>query len=115
MGADRPQDPPEVQIPHIHFGSQLTHFEESTKTNHPLNRTLVRKHRNDVFHLAATLPGEPGPELPSTILDDLRTFLEAFPEDSKEWQGIRESLKDSMAGGISIAGLRSTIQRYYRL
>jgi hypothetical protein len=41
MGADRPQDPPEVQIPHIHFGSQLTHFEESTKTNHALNRTLV--------------------------------------------------------------------------
>jgi cellulose synthase/poly-beta-1,6-N-acetylglucosamine synthase-like glycosyltransferase len=26
---------------HIHFGSQLTHLEESTKTNHLLNRTLV--------------------------------------------------------------------------
>jgi len=25
----------------IHFGSQITHLEESTKTNHPLNRTLV--------------------------------------------------------------------------
>jgi len=25
----------------IHFGSQVTHLEESTKTNHPLNRTLV--------------------------------------------------------------------------
>jgi predicted oxidoreductase len=30
-----------VQIPHIHFASQVTHLEESTKTNHPLNRTLV--------------------------------------------------------------------------
>jgi len=27
---------------HIHFGSQLTHLEESTKTNRPLNRTLVK-------------------------------------------------------------------------
>jgi hypothetical protein len=26
----------------IHFGSQITHLEESTKTNHPLNRTLVQ-------------------------------------------------------------------------
>lgn len=26
---------------HIHFGSQVTHLEESTKPNHPLNRTLV--------------------------------------------------------------------------
>jgi hypothetical protein len=26
----------------IHFGSQITHLEESTKTNHPLNRTLVK-------------------------------------------------------------------------
>jgi hypothetical protein len=75
----------------------------------------IRKHRNDVFHLAATLPGQSGPELPSTILDDLRTFLEAFTEDSKEWQGIRDSLKDTMARGISIAGLRSAIHRYYRL
>jgi hypothetical protein len=54
MGADRPQDPPEVQIPHIHFGSQVTHLEESTKTNRPLNRTLVAfalksMNRNKIF------------------------------------------------------------------
>jgi len=30
-----------VQMRGIHFGSQVTHLEESTKTNHPLNRTLV--------------------------------------------------------------------------
>jgi hypothetical protein len=30
-----------VQMRGIHFGSQITHLEESTKTNHPLNRTLV--------------------------------------------------------------------------
>jgi hypothetical protein len=30
-----------VQIRGIHFGSQITHLEVSTKTNRPLNRTLV--------------------------------------------------------------------------
>jgi hypothetical protein len=30
-----------VQMRGIHFGSQITHLEESTKTNHPLNRTPV--------------------------------------------------------------------------
>jgi hypothetical protein len=30
-----------VQMRGIQFGSQITHLEESTKTNHPLNRTLV--------------------------------------------------------------------------
>jgi hypothetical protein len=54
MGADRPQDPPEVQIPHIHFGSQLTHFEESTKTNHALNRTLVVPNANFALKMTVT-------------------------------------------------------------
>ena len=85
------------------------------KNGEKIDSRDIKKHRNDVFQLAATLPGEPGPELPSTIQDDLRAFLEAFPEDSKDWNGIRESLKDSMARGISIAGLRSAIQQYYRL
>jgi len=40
--AEYPQKPPlKVQMRHIHFGSQLIHLEESTKPNHPLNRTLV--------------------------------------------------------------------------
>ena len=40
--AEYPQKPPlKVQMRHIHFGSQITHLEESTKTNRPLNRTLV--------------------------------------------------------------------------
>jgi hypothetical protein len=33
-----------VQMRGIQFGSQITHLEESTKTNHPLNRTLVLLH-----------------------------------------------------------------------
>jgi hypothetical protein len=42
--AEYPQKPAfKVQMRHIHFGSQLTHLDVSTKTNHPLNRTLVNK------------------------------------------------------------------------
>ena len=45
----------------------------------------ISKHRSDVFRLAATLPGEPGPELPAPVLNDLRRFLEAFPLESGQW------------------------------
>ena len=41
IATDSHQTTLQVQIPHIHFGSQVTHLEQSTKTNHPLNRTLV--------------------------------------------------------------------------
>ena len=37
-----------VQMRGIHFGSQITHLEESTKTNHPLNRTLVKIDTNSL-------------------------------------------------------------------
>jgi hypothetical protein len=57
--AEYPQKPAfKVQMRHIHFGSQLTHLDVSTKTNHPLNRTLVEatdtfvdKHRNPLMLL----------------------------------------------------------------
>jgi hypothetical protein len=39
MAGDAPQGHQEVQMPHTRFGSQLAHLEQSTKTNHVLNRT----------------------------------------------------------------------------
>ncbi|MBV9341344.1 MAG: hypothetical protein JO159_10725 [Acidobacteria bacterium] len=39
----------------------------------------IAKHRADVFRIAATLPGEPGPKIPDSIRADLEAFLEAFP------------------------------------
>ena len=96
-------------------GRAWADLSQREKNGEKIDSRDIKKHRNDVFQLAATLPGEPGPELPSTIQDDLRAFLEAFREDSNDWNGIRDSLKDTMARGISIAGLRSAIQRYYRL
>ena len=78
------------------------------------SRDIV-KHRNDVFRLAATLPGEPGPELPKSVTNDIGKFLAAFPQDATEWQAITASIKDTIGGNISTATLRSAVQTYFRL
>ncbi len=75
----------------------------------------IDKHRNDVFRLAATLPGEPGPVLEESIVADLNNFLAAFPADSAEWPRILEALKSIFGGGLRPATLRSAIQTYFRL
>jgi hypothetical protein len=75
----------------------------------------IDKHRSDVFRLAATLPGEPGPELPATIAADLAGFLQAFPADSAEWTAILASLKATLGGGLRPETLRQAIQIYFRL
>jgi len=58
----------------------------------------IRKHRNDVFHLAATLPNHPGPDLDDSIRADLRRFLADFPAESGDWQAIGESLRSTLGG-----------------
>ncbi|MBA3351309.1 MAG: nucleotidyl transferase AbiEii/AbiGii toxin family protein [Blastocatellia bacterium] len=74
----------------------------------------IAKHRSDVFRLAATLPGEPGPELPASIIADLTKFLAEFPENSPEWAAIQASLKYTVADGLKPAAFRSAIQTYFR-
>ena len=75
----------------------------------------IDKHRADVFRLAATLPGEPGPELPAAVAADLSRFLQAFPTDSPEWSAILASLRSSSLGGFRPDILRQAIQTYFRL
>lgn len=75
----------------------------------------IDKHRNDVFRLAATLAGEPGPELPRAITGDLVRFLGAFPESAQEWRAILASLKTTLGGDLRPADLRSAIQVFFRL
>lgn len=75
----------------------------------------IKKHRSDVFRLAATLPGESGPHLPQSIKTDLVAFLEAFPIESNEWPAILASVKNTIGGGIRPEDLRSVIQVYFRL
>ncbi len=75
----------------------------------------IRKHRNDVFRLAGTLPGNPGPELPARIRADLNAFLGQFGEDSAHWPSILAAIRNTLGGTIRPAALRSAIQRYFRL
>lgn len=75
----------------------------------------IAKHRTDVFRLAATLPGTPGPDLPREILSDLSAFLDSFPEESSEWAAILASLKATLGGNLKPAALRSAIHTYFRL
>ncbi len=75
----------------------------------------IDKHRNDVFRLAATLPGEPGPVLAESILSDLQRFLAAYAEDTGEWPRILEALKATFGGGLRPAALRDAIQIYFHL
>jgi hypothetical protein len=74
----------------------------------------ITKHRNDVFRLAATLPGEPGRKLPPTITADLVSFLAAFPVGSEEWHAILASLKEGI-GVMRAETLRNAVQIYFRL
>lgn len=75
----------------------------------------IKKHRSDVFRLAATLPGQPGPELPATILADLSRFLEAFPASSAEWPAILDSVHATLRIRLPTERLRSALKTYYRL
>jgi len=87
------------------FRERLREFEDSF--------TLIAKHRNDVFRLAGTLPGEAGPSLPVSITDDLTRFLDSFPETSEAWPQILASLENTLGGRFRPATLRSAIQTYF--
>jgi hypothetical protein len=75
----------------------------------------IAKHRNDVFRLAGTLPGNPGPDLPENIKSDLSRFLNQFSETSEDWPAILAAIKNTLGGTIRPAILRQAIQTYFRL
>lgn len=81
----------------------------------PVDADDIRKHRADVFRLAATLGADPGPELGESIRADLIDFLEAFPETSEGWPAILAALKSTFGGGIAPASLISTLKTFFRL
>jgi hypothetical protein len=68
-----------------------------------------------IFRLAATLPGEAGPELAASIRTDLITFLEYFPLDSTEWPAIIASLEATFGAKLQPAALLAAVQTYFHL
>jgi hypothetical protein len=75
----------------------------------------IKKHRADVFRLAATLPAEPGPELAEEIRKDLGRFMQAIPPDSTDWQGILAAVKGTVGVNLPSTALRDAIFSYFRL
>jgi hypothetical protein len=75
----------------------------------------IKKHRNDVFRLAVTLPGDPGDELPEQLSADLAAFLSQFPEGHSEWANILKAIRRTTGGDIPVASLIDAIRTYYRL
>lgn len=76
----------------------------------------IKKHRKDVFRLAAGLPAEPGAAIPETIRNDLRGFIGAFPVDSPEWGDILKSLETSLGAAVpSPQDLIAAIEVYFEI
>lgn len=67
--------------------------QRKAKGDEKVNSKDIDKHRTDVFRLAATLTGEPGPDIDIGVKDDLKQFVAAFPIDSPDWSNINDSLK----------------------
>lgn len=75
----------------------------------------IKKHRNDVFRLAATLPEDPADPLPEEISSDVIEFLQSFPPDNPDWDAIQQSIRPTVGGVIQPVTLISAIKKYYRI
>jgi hypothetical protein len=96
-----------------HAWSDLT---KRKAAGEPVDENDIKKHRKDVFRLAAGLPAEPGPEIPVTIRDDLRSFVAAFPANSPEWEDITKSLRSSLGAAVPPPqDLLNALDVYFRL
>ncbi|MBT9558230.1 MAG: hypothetical protein IV100_19510 [Myxococcales bacterium] len=75
----------------------------------------IDKHRNDVFRLAAIVPGEPV-TLPPKVRDDVQRFLDAFPADHPSWAAILSALSATFGRQLlRPVDLRSAVETHYRL
>lgn len=90
---------------------------ERQKKGQKVDERDIAKHRTNVFRIAATLPGEPGPRLHNTAQTDLGAFLAAFPTDSPEWPAILSSLKATTFPNMSLKpeDLVNSIRIYFRV
>jgi len=90
-------------------------LERRQAAGEPVDEGDIRKHRNDVFRLAATLPGIPEDPPPACIAADLDAFLDRFPLEHAAWGDIRQSIRNTIRGPIEPAKLINAIRTYYCL
>jgi hypothetical protein len=75
----------------------------------------IKKHRDDVFRLAATLPDAPGALLTDSVLADLARFLEAFPSTDPVWSDIQKAMGPTLARNATPDSLLAAIRTFFRL
>lgn len=75
----------------------------------------IKKHRNDVFRLAITLPGEPVKPLPDELAHDVVSFLNSFPPEHEDWKAIQQAIRPTAGGTIAPGTLIETVHLYYQL
>ncbi|HPJ28883.1 MAG TPA: hypothetical protein PLM22_08115 [Candidatus Sabulitectum sp.] len=75
----------------------------------------IKKHRNDVFRLAITLPGEPDIPLPNELAHDVESFLSSFPPENEEWEAINQAIRPIARGPVTSKTLLETIRIYFQL
>lgn len=75
----------------------------------------IKKHRNDVFRLAITLPGESGDPLPDELASDVNAFLAEHDPESGDWEAIQQAIRPTVGGAIAPETLISAIYDYYQL
>jgi len=75
----------------------------------------IRKHRNDVFRLSVTLPGNTSAALPNELAADVAVFLDRHPPEHPDWNAIRQSIRTTVGGAIPTRSLIAAIRDYYRL
>ena len=96
-----------------HAWSDLT---KRKAAGEPVDEDDIKKHRKDVFRLAAGLPSVPGPAIPQSIRDDLRAFVAAFPASSPDWDDILKSLRVSLGAAVpSPQDLLTALETYFGL
>ena len=85
---------------------------EKKKAGEKVDAKDVKKHRNDVFRLAATLKMEETIELPEGIKEDLRRFVKLMHETSPD---VKSILKIMGIISVTADDLVNQIVKVFRL
>ena len=88
---------------------------EDKKNGKAIKDRDLKKHRNDVFRLVYLLPAAFEMEMPDSVANDLRNFLEVFTPESDQWKGISQALRESRLEARQCEELLSVIKSAYNL